>query len=120
MVNVSVEIDGPVSMDWQDRAAMISSDPATGPALKSALLEALEQNPVDAVKDAETLYQILLERAFAQTSNGWRWRTHPTWCWACNSHNTRLFGAPGYGIVHDCLDCGDQFLLDGTIQWGDS
>ena len=120
MVNASVEIDGPVLMDWEDRAAMITSDPATGPALKRALLEALGQDPVEAAKDAESLYQILLERALAQPSSEWKWRTHPTWCWACNSHNTRLFGAPGYGIVHDCLDCGDQFLLDGKIQWGDS
>ena len=118
MVNASVEIDGPVLMDWEDKAAMITSDPATGPALKRALLEALGQDPVEAAKDAESLYQILLERALAQPSSEWKWRTHPTWCWACNSHNTRLFGAPGYGIVHDCLDCGDQFLVDNTIQWG--
>ena len=120
MVNALVEIDGPALIDWEDRVALMSSDPATGPALKRALLEVLEQDPVDAVKDAEILYRILLERALAQPSNGWKWRTQPTWCWACNSHNTRLVGAPGYGIVHDCLDCGDQFLLDGTIQWSDS
>jgi hypothetical protein len=117
MVNASVEIDSPALTEWEDQAARMSSDPAAGPALKKTLAEALEQDPVDAIKDAQALYQILLERAFAQPSSGWKWRRHPTWCWVCNSHNTQLIGAPGYGIVHDCLDCGDQFLLDGTIQW---
>ncbi len=104
---------------WEDRAARMSSDPAAGPALKRALAEALERDPVDAVKDAEALYQILLERALAHPVSEWKWRRHPTWCWACNSHNTRLVGAPGYGIVHECLDCGDQFLVDGAIQWAE-
>ena len=118
MVNASVEIDAPVLMDWEDRATLVLSDPAAGPALKRALAEALEQDPADTLKDAETFYQILLERALAQASSERKWRTQPTWCWACNSHNTRLVGTPGYGIVHDCLDCGDQFLVDSTIQWG--
>ena len=119
MVNATIEIDGPALMDWEDRAALVSSDPAASAALKRALAEALEQDPLDAAKDAETFYQILLERALAQPSSEWKWRKQPTWCWVCNSHNTRLVGAPGYGIVHDCLDCGDQFLLEGTIQWGE-
>ena len=117
MVNASIETDVPALLGWEDRAALVSCDPAASPALKRALTEALEQDPLDAAKDAETFYQILLERALAQPSSEWKWRKHPTWCWACNSHNTRLVGAPGYGIVHECLDCGDQFLLEGTIQW---
>ena len=117
MVNTCVEIDGPESMDWEDRAAKVSSDPNARPALKRALVEALERDPVAAVIDAETFYQIMLGRALAQPSSEWKWRRQPTWCWVCNSHNTRLVGAPGYGIVHECLDCGDQFLVDGAIQW---
>ena len=119
MVNALIEKDWPALLDWNARAALLSSDPAVGPALKRALAESLEKEPLDAVREAETFYQILLERALAQPSREWKWRTHGTWCWACNSHNTRLVGAPGYGIVHDCLDCGDRFLLAGTIQWGD-
>ena len=117
MMNACVEIDDHVSSDWEHRAARISSDPAAGPALNRALAEALEQDPVDAVKDAETFYQILLERALARPSRKWKWRRHNTWCCVSNSHNTRLVGVPGYGTIHDCLECGDQFLLDGTIQW---
>ena len=117
MVTVSVVMDRPDIMDWEAKAARASSDPAANPALKRALAEALEQNPVEAIKYAEVFYQILLERALAQPSAERKWRKHPTWCWACNSHNTRLVGAAGYGIVHDCLDCGDQFLLEGAIEW---
>ena len=117
MVNTCVDFNGPESMDWEGRAAEVSSDPNARPALKKALVEALEQDPVAAVKDAETFYQIMLDRALAQPSNQWKWRKQPTWCWVCNSHNTRLLGAPGYGIVHECLECGDQFLVDGAIQW---
>ena len=117
MITASLDQETRGHTDWEHRAARMSSDPAAGPLLKTALAEALEQDPVEAVKDAETLYQILLERALAQPSSEWKWRRQPTWCWACNSHNTRLVGAPGYGIVHDCLDCGDQFLLDGNIEW---
>ena len=117
MLNAYLEIDEQVSMDWESRAAKMSSDPTAPPALKRALAEALEQDPASAVKDAETLYQIMLERALAQPCVKWKWRSQPTWCWVCNSHNTRLVGATGYGIVHECLDCGDQFLLDGAIQW---
>ena len=119
MVNACIEIDGPASTSWEDKAARVSSDPNASPALKKVLAEALEQDPASAVKDAETFYQIMLERAFAQPSGEWKWRTQPTWCWVCNSHNTRLVGAPGYGIVHECLDCGDQFLIDGAIQWAE-
>ena len=119
MVNTWVEIEDPESMGWEDRAARVSSDPNVRPGLKRALVEALEQEPSAAVQDAEALYRILLERALAQPRGEWKWRTQRTWCWVCNSHNTRLVGAPGYGIVHECLDCGDQFLLDGAIQWGD-
>ena len=117
MITAWLDTETRSQTDWEHSAAMISSDPAAGPLLKRALAEALEQDPEYAVKDAEALYQILLERALAQPTSEWKWRRQPTWCWACNSHNTRLVGAPGYGIVHDCLDCGDQFLLDGTIQW---
>ena len=117
MVNLCVEIDGPVVTDWETRAARMSSDPIVGPGLNGALAEALNQDPASAVKNAETFYQLMLERAMAQPNREWKWRTQPTWCWVCNSHNTRLVGAPGYGIVHECLDCSDQFLLDGTIQW---
>ena len=117
MVNACVEIEGPASTDWEARATMVSSDPDARPALKRALSEALEQDPASAVKDAAIIYQIILGRALAQPSAEWKWRSQPTWCWVCNSHNTRLVGTPGYGIVHECLDCGDQFLVDGAIQW---
>ena len=118
MVYTAMEMDSPAVIDWADRAAIMSSDPTTGVALKCALAEAMEQDPAAAVRDAAALYQILLERALAQPSSEAKWRRHPTWCWVCNSHNTRLLGASGQGIVHHCMDCGDQFLLDGTIQWG--
>ena len=117
MVNTSVEFEGVALADWENRAARVSSGPDAHPVLKRALVEALEQDPASAVKDAETFYQIMLERALAQPSAEWKWRSQPTWCWVCNSYNTRLVGEPGYGIVHECLDCGDQFLLDGRIQW---
>ena len=111
MVNTSVEFEGVDLADWEHRAARVSSDPDAHPALKRALVEALEQDPASAVKDAETFYQIMLERALAQPSAEWRWRSQPTWCWVCNSHNTGLVGAAEWGIVHECLDCGDQFLV---------
>ena len=117
MVNASVEIEGAETPDWEHRAASVWSDPDAHPALKKVLADALEQEPAAAVKDAETFYQIMLERALAQPSSKWKWRSQPTLCWVCNSHNTRLVGAAGYGIVHECLDCGDQFLVDGAIQW---
>ncbi len=119
LVNASVEIEGPASTDWEDQAARVASDPCTHPTLKRALADALEQDPAAAVKDAETVYRIMLDRALAQPSREWKWRTQPTWCWVCNSHNTRLMGTAGHGIVHECLDCGDQFLVDGAIQWAD-
>lgn len=117
MVNACIEIDRPESTDWEARAASVSSDPDARPALKRALEEALRQDPATAVRDAEVFYQILLERALAQPSAEWKWRSQPTWCWVCNSHNTRLVGEPGYGIVHECLECGDQFLMDSPIKW---
>ena len=117
MVNASVEIEGPASTDWEIRAAKVSSDPDARPALKRALAEAMEQDPGSAVKDAAIFYQIVLERALAEPSGVWKWRSQPTWCWVCNSHNTRLVGEPGYGIVHECMNCGDKFLLDAAIQW---
>ena len=103
--------------EWEHRAAEIVSDPSSDTALKRALSEALEPDPIEAVKNAEAVYQILLQRALTQTAREWKWRSQPTYCWVCNSHNTRLVGAPGYGIVHECLDCADKFLLDGPIQW---
>ena len=117
MMKSCVVIEGPEPIDWDSRATKVSSDPHVHPALKRALAEALKQDPASAVKDAETFYQIMLERALAEPSAEWKWRSQPTWCWVCNSHNTRLVGAPGYGIVHECLDCGDQFLVDGAIEW---
>jgi len=122
MTSLTIEIDdtaSSASIDWEDRAIVVSSDPDSSPALLRVLAEALERAPEDAIKDAEIVYEILLGRALAQTSRGWKWRKHPTCCWVCSSHNTRLVGKPGYGIVHECLECGDQFLLEGTIQWGD-
>ena len=83
MVNASVEVVSPALSDWEDMAARMSSDPTASSALKRALAEALEQDPADAVKDAETLYQILLERALTKPSGEWKWRTQPTWCWVC-------------------------------------
>ena len=117
MENACVEINESGSTDWEYQTAKMASDPAPSPALKCALAEAVGQDPVDAVKSAETVYQILLPRALAEPSSEWKWRSQPTYCWVCNSHNTRLFGAPGYGVVHECLDCSDQFLSDGAIEW---
>ena len=119
LVNASVDIEDPASTDWEDKAACLVSDPCTNATLKRALADALEQDPAAAVKDAETVYRIMIERALAQPSREWKWRTQPTWCWVCNSHNTRLMGTAGHGIVHECLDCGDQFLIDGAIQWAE-
>jgi hypothetical protein len=117
MENACMEIDNPESANWEDKAASMASDPNASPVLKSALAEALEQDPVDAVKNAEILYQILLQRALDQPATEWKWRSQPTYCWVCNSHNTRLVASPGYGIVHECLNCNDNFLLEGAIQW---
>ena len=117
MENTLVEIIGLESRDWEDKAAKMASDSSIGSAQKIALAEALEQDPIAAVKSAEAIYQILLQRALTQPKGEWKWRSQPTQCWACNSYNTRLVGAPGYGIVHECLDCSDQFLLEGAIQW---
>ena len=117
IVDATVEINGPELTDWETRAASFSSGPDAGPSLKRALAEAMEQDPLAAVMVVETFYQIMLERALAQPSSEWKWRSQPTWCWVCNSHNTMLVGAAGYGIVHECLDCGDQFLVEGAIQW---
>ncbi len=122
MTNATAEKYDSVLTDWEtegwkDRVAQVSSDPESSPSIIRILTEALEQAPADAIKDAEIVYRILLERACVETDSEWKWRSHTIWCWACNSHNTRLVGAPEYGIVHDCLDCGDQFLVDGTIQW---
>jgi translation initiation factor 2 beta subunit (eIF-2beta)/eIF-5 len=107
------------STDWESLAASMESDPAVGPEFKNALAEALEQDPASAVRDAESFYRIMLERATVPSNSEWKWRKQPTLCWVCSSFNTRLVGATGYGIVHECLDCGDQFLLDSTIQWTD-
>ena len=38
-------------------------------------------------------------------------------CWVCNSQNSRLVLSRGYGIVHECVDCGDRFPEGGAIQW---
>ena len=119
MVNANVEIDSPSALDWEAEVSRVSSGSGVSTSLKRALSDALEQDPASAVKDAAIIYQIMLGRALAQPSAEWRWRSQPTWCWVCNSHNTRLVGTPGYGIVHECLDCGDQFLIDGAIQWAE-
>ena len=112
-----IDSDGHGLADWEEEAIRITSDPATNPAIKRALVDALERDPLDAVRDADTIYQILLQRALAQSGGEWKWRSQPPWCWVCNPHNTRLVDAPGYGIVHECMDCSDQFSLDGAIQW---
>ncbi|MBC8281183.1 MAG: hypothetical protein H8E48_10390 [Chloroflexi bacterium] len=117
MVNATAEINNQVSTDWKDILTKVSTDPNASQVLKNALAEALQQDPELAMKEAETFYQIMLQRASAQPSVEWKWRRQPTWCWVCNSHNTRLVGATGYGIVHECLNCGDQFLLESAIQW---
>ena len=119
MVNANVEIASPSASDWEAEVPRVASGSGVSASLKRALSEALEQDPASAVKDAAIIYQIMLGRALAQPSIEWKWRSQPTWCWVCNSHNTRLVGVPGYGIVHECLECGDQFLLDGAIHWGD-
>ena len=119
MVTATVEINGPDLADWESEAAKVTSDPGVHTSLKRALSEVLDQDPASAVKDAAIIYQIMLGRALAQPSTEWKWRRQPTWCWVCNSHNTRLVGVTGYGIVHECLDCGDQFLVDGAIQWAE-
>lgn len=115
MENTSSEIDRQELTDWEERITSMASDPATNPAIRRVLLDALERDPVEAVRDAETVYQVLLQRAISQSSGEWNWRSQAAWCWVCNSHNTRLVGAPGYGIVHECLDCAGK--LDGAIQW---
>ena len=68
LVNASIKIEGPASTDWVEKAARVTSDPCTHPTLKKALEDALEQDPAAAVKDAETVYRIMLERALAQPS----------------------------------------------------
>jgi len=107
MMNATIEIESLETVDWKDKADEVSSDPQVNPALKRALADAIERDPASAVKDAETVYQIMLERALAQPAGEWKWRSQPTWCWVCNSHSAMLVGAAGYGIVHECLDCGD-------------
>ena len=79
MVNASIKIEGTATTDWVDKAAKVTSDPCAHPTLKRALADALDQDPAAAVKDAETVYRIMLERALAQPSREWRWRTQPTW-----------------------------------------
>lgn len=69
MMIACVKINESESTDWEYKAAKMASDPDAGPALKRALAEALEQDPVDAVKSAETVYQILLQRALAEPSS---------------------------------------------------
>ncbi len=75
LVNASVEIEGPASADWEDKAARVTSDPCAHSTLKKALADALDKDPAAAVKDAETVYRIMLERALAQPSREWKWRT---------------------------------------------
>lgn len=117
MENICVEIDGSGITNWECKAAEMASDPDASPALKIALSEALEQDPVDAVKNAESVYQILLQRALAQANGEWKGVGQSTCCWVCNSYNTRLVVSPGYGVVHECLDCSDRFPQDGPVQW---
>ena len=117
MENACVANDGSGIANWECQAAKIASDPDASPAPKSALAEALKQDPVDAVNKAESVYQILLQRALAQPNGEWKGINRSTSCWVCNSHNTRLVVAPGYGVVHECLDCRDRFPHDGPIQW---
>ena len=74
MENACVEINESGSTDWEYQTAKMASDPAPSPALKCALAEALGQDPVDAVKSAEAVYQILLPRALAGPSGEWKWR----------------------------------------------
>ena len=116
MENICAEIDGSLIANWEWKAAKMASDPDASPALKSALAEALEQDPVDAAKNAESVYQILLQRALAQANGEWKGVSRST-CWVCNSYNTRLVFSPGYGVVHECLDCSDRFPQDGPVQW---
>ena len=85
----------------------------------TALAEALEQNPVEAVNKAGTVYQILLQRALEQPTGEWEGDSDAICCWVCNSFNTRLVVAPGYGVAHECLDCSDRFPENGPVQWVD-
>ena len=117
MENACVANDGSGIANWESKAAEMACDPDASPALKSALAEALKQDPVDSVNKAGSVYQILLQRALAQPNGGWKGIDRATSCWVCNSHNTRLVVAPGYGVVHECLDCSDRFLSDGAIEW---
>ena len=119
MENSCVEISGSKQATWECQAAKLSSDPAAGPGFKRALAEALEQDPVDAVNDAGAVYQILLRRALAQPSGEREGDSPSTRCWVCNSFNSRLVVASGYGVVHECLDCSDRFPQNGPVQWVD-
>ena len=76
-----IDIDRQGLADWEERLTKLTSDPCTKLAIKRALVDALEQDPIEAVKDAETVYQILLQRALSQAKGEWKWRSQPTWCW---------------------------------------
>jgi hypothetical protein len=78
MGNICVDIDDSEIAKWECKAAKMASDPDAIPALKNALTEALEQDPVDAVKSAEAIYQILLQYALAHPAGEWKWRSQPT------------------------------------------
>ena len=69
-----------------------------------AFVEALESHGVDALDDRH--------ESVGYMANGRSSR-----CWVCNSQNSRLVLSRGYGIVHECVDCGDRFPEDGAIQW---
>ncbi len=71
MGNICVHVDGSEIANWECKAAKMASDPDASPALKNALVAALEQDPVDAVNNAESVYRILLQRALAQPNGVW-------------------------------------------------
>ena len=112
--SIQVENHDPEYLDWADQAGRIMSDPNVGQGFKYALTAALDQDPMNAANDAEAVYRIVLERAVTLLGSEMNWRRPHTRCWKCKSDNSKLVREPGYGVVHECMDCGDQ---GGRIQW---
>ena len=109
-----IEDHDPEYLDWADKAGRIMSNPDVGQGFKNAFTEALDQDPINAANDAEAVYRIVLERAMTLLNSEMNWRRPHTRCWKCKSDNSKLVREPGYGVVHECMDCGDQ---GGRIQW---
>lgn len=112
--NTQIENHDPEYLDWADQASRIMSDPDVGQGFKNALTAALDQDPIGAANDAEAVYRTALERAVTLLNSEMNWRRPHTRCWKCKSDNSKFVREPRYGVVHECMDCGDQ---GGRIQW---